>query len=286
MLSFSQRIGKKPAVKFLQLETLDEGTRARIWSCIWDGILSKQSYSTLYGERESEVSKQMLFLKMIWAHHLKLPIDSMPEWSSTSQKSCYGRMRSCVLEGEWYNAFDLIESIIGFAPEGWGKHLIKYLNVILQVENVGYRIIEREFVPISDETEVATIQEAATSKQNSARKHIGRALELLSDRAAPDYRNSIKESISAVEASCKQISGGSGGVLNEALRKIKKNHHLHPAFEQALLKLYSFTSDEGGIRHSLTEDTVEPTFADAKFMLVACCAFTNYLVTLTAEGEK
>lgn len=39
-----------------------------------------------------------------------------------------------------------------------------------------------------------------------------------------------------------------------------------------------YTSDEGGIRHAegLFESNV--TFEEAKYMLVSCCAFVNYLI--------
>ncbi len=45
--------------------------------------------------------------------------------------------------------------------------------------------------------------------------------------------------------------------LGGSIKVIKKNRVIHPAFEHALLKLYGYTSDEGGIRHALTEDSVE-----------------------------
>jgi hypothetical protein len=51
---------------------------------------------------------------------------------------------------------------------------------------------------------------------------------------------------------------------------------LHQAFKDALAKLYGWTSDEDGIRHSIMEsDNIER--ADAQFMLVTCSAFVNYL---------
>ncbi len=51
---------------------------------------------------------------------------------------------------------------------------------------------------------------------------------------------------------------------------------MHPALEAAFTKLYDYTSDAKGIRHALLdEDRV--TFEEAKFMLVACSAFVNYV---------
>ena len=51
---------------------------------------------------------------------------------------------------------------------------------------------------------------------------------------------------------------------------------LHTALQQAFKKLYGYTSDADGIRHALLEEA-SLDFEDAKFMLVACSAFVNYL---------
>ena len=107
--------------------------------------------------------------------------------------------------------------------------------------------------------------------------HIRLALEKLSDRSKPDYRNSIKESISAVEAACKLISGDDKATLTPALRKISG---LHPALIQAFEKLYGYTCDAEGIRHALTEEE-NLDQNDAKYMLIACSAFVNYLIAKT-----
>ena len=70
--------------------------------------------------------------------------------------------------------------------------------------------------------------------------------------------------------------------LPDCIKIIKRRDGLHPAFEKALVKLYGYTSDEGGIRHALTDESVDPAFSDAKFMLVACAAFVNFLWTKAA----
>jgi hypothetical protein len=103
---------------------------------------------------------------------------------------------------------------------------------------------------------------------------------MLSDRSKPDYRNSIKEAISAVEATCRLVTGMEGATLGDALKKIPD---LHPALQKSFLALYGFTSDVGGIRHSLL-DKPNLTYADAKFMLAACSAFVSYLRTNTNEA--
>ena len=105
----------------------------------------------------------------------------------------------------------------------------------------------------------------------------------MSDRKQPDYRNSIKESISAVEAACQVLAGMPKATLADCIKVIKSRGAVHSALEQAFLKLYGYTSDEGGIRHALTEDSVTPLYSDAKFMLVACSAFVNFIWTKASE---
>jgi hypothetical protein len=46
---------------------------------------------------------------------------------------------------------------------------------------------------------------------------------------------------------------------------------------EAMTKLYGYTSDEGGIRHAMIEES-KIDDAEAKFMIVACSAFVNLCV--------
>ena len=103
---------------------------------------------------------------------------------------------------------------------------------------------------------------------------------LYADRKAPDYENSIKESISAVEAMCCIITGltGTQATLGAAIKKLKDNGvHIHRAMESAFSSLYGYTSDENGIRHGGIDFTNAPA-EDAKYMLISCSAFVNYLM--------
>ena len=89
--------------------------------------------------------------------------------------------------------------------------------------------------------------------------------------------NSIKESISAVEALCREIT--TENTLGDALKKLEKNGVNIPAFlKSGFEKLYIYTNNEKtGIRHALMDNTETPQYDEAKFMLVSCCAFVNYI---------
>jgi hypothetical protein len=133
--------------------------------------------------------------------------------------------------------------------------------------------VNGRLIEITSEEEVQEIEAAVEAAPPGAKIHLQQAVSLLADRANPDYRNSIKESISAVEGTLNDLAGTTNLSLGDALKKLDLD--LHGAFRAALGNLYGYTSDSDGIRHSLME---EPNldYADAKFMLVTCSAFVNY----------
>lgn len=139
-------------------------------------------------------------------------------------------------------------------------------------------MIEGRFVPITDENEITSIEDACNNKFEGVRAHISKAVGFIADRERKDCKNCIKESISAVESICSIIVEDEGATLGKAIKQLKdKGMKIHPALERAFLSFYGYTSDEGGIRHSEGMFESDVTFEEAKFMLVSCSAFVNYL---------
>jgi len=90
--------------------------------------------------------------------------------------------------------------------------------------------------------------------------------------------------LSAVEAICILLTGQKKATLGQALKLLKQNKiEIHPALEKSFSNLYGYTSDADGIRHALLEDP-NLDFEDAKFMLVSCSAFVNYLIEKAAKA--
>ena len=199
----------------------------------------------------------------------------MPSTQGINTKLILG---SILFGAGWYKIYDLLEFMVTL--HNFDKGMFKYrCNDILQKEGSGYRFVGEEIVPIVDEIELQAIEQAidCCSKHqfDGARKHFDSALEKLSDRPKPDYRNSIKESISAVESVCVIISGERN--FERALKKLKDSIGLHPALEKGMSSIYGYTSDADGIRHAMIEES-DCDLADAKYMLVSCSAFINYLI--------
>ncbi len=232
----------------------------------------------------------MEFNEILWDNYFKRPTDTVP----IDPRECYNEIRKYFFECEWYEVYDFLEFIVenlshlhpgvivvtsAGPSRSWGEVFKDECNKVLEEELSAYRFVGNQITQITTKEEISEIEEALENPLKNVRQHIESALKLLSDRKNPDYRNSIKESISAVEAICKRIGKSERATLAEALNKIKENGkvEIHPALLDAFKKLYGYTSSADGIRHALTDEKVNVGFEDAKFMLVACSAFINYL---------
>lgn len=184
----------------------------------------------------------------------------------------------------WYKILDLIEFVCHYYRNHKNltikkhfEHLVDYLNFEFERHNFAYRVIDGNIVEITSECEIKSIEEAINNSEDNVKTHLQNALEKLSP-AKLDYRNSIKESISAVECVCREITGES--TLDKALKNIEnKGVVLNQRMKEGLKNLYFYTNDGStGIRHALMDDANAPTADEAIFMLVSCSAFVNYLM--------
>lgn len=191
------------------------------------------------------------------------------------------KLKNRLIDSDWYVIYDFVEIYVSLFPAKSERQSIeKELNVVFMEEKAGYRIVDGIIVPITNKHELGALKKAMNTKYESVNQHITKAVSLYSKRKNPDYENSIKESISAVEAMCCIITGltGAQATLGNAIKKLKDNGvHIHGAMESAFSALYGYTSDENGIRHGGIDFKNAPA-EDAKYMLISCSAFVNYLI--------
>lgn len=183
---------------------------------------------------------------------------------------------------EWHKKLSLIDFVINIIAYHNKSSLLRFVtNINTEFErlNYGYRIINNLVTPITAKEEVESIEEAIDNAKDNIKEHLNRALILLADKEKPDYRNSIKESISAVGALCREMTGKND--LGKALSALeKKQGLLHPQLKATFNNLYSYVNEkQSGIRHELMDEngTYVPSYHEAKYMLVTCAAFINYL---------
>lgn len=273
-MSFSQRIGKKPLTKNLQLESIDNELRNGLWNILKLCILDKMEKKIGGGHTDFHQ-----FGQIIWLRYFKLPVDNL----STNNLNTEHQIRTYFFKAEWNEVYDFLEFIAGLDDIIYVEEFIKSTNHILEIEFSAYRFIDNIISPISNNLEVQEIKEALSQNNsytslNGVNIHLANALDKLSDRTNPDYRNSIKESISALETAFRTITGES--TLGKALNSLETNGiKIDEQLKIGYEKIYAFTNNkQSGIRHAIVDEHNEPDFDDAKYILLLSSSMINYLV--------
>lgn len=279
---FSQRIGKNKVKTEIEKDGISQELRNSLWSLILEIIIEIkiEQHKINSNDRYTEISK---FFRNVWIHFFKLPIDNIPINSSrysvsqVDSSNATKIIRDWFFKAEWYSVLDFVEFC---SNESDGEIFSLLCNGFFKNEFSAYRFVNGNIVEINSKEEIIEIEKAMniSDKFKPVKIHIKRALELISDKRSPDYRNSIKESISAVESICKIILNNEKTTLGKALSEIEKKHKIPGSLKSAFSSLYGFTSDDAGIRHGLLETDIIVDIEEARFMLVTCSAFINYLI--------
>lgn len=283
MKRFSERKGLKKGRTEIQVNSMDKALRNMLWNVLDYHYWSRESspmQKILAQSWESDISSNMQsFLNKLWHHYYKEPVDRLSsKWSDVHKL-----IRARYFECKWNEVYDFIEFVANNYPDKEkNKHFMKTCNDNLESELSAYHFVGNQITQITSEVEISEIEEALETPLKPVKTHLENSLKLLSNRKSPDYRNSIKESISAVEAIFRLITKNDKVTLGQALRVVETKIGLHGALKKAFSNLYGYTSTAEGIRHALMDDP-KLSFEDAKFMLVSCSAFINYL---TSKAEK
>lgn len=273
MPSFSERKGLVTVSELIQVGSMNTALRNSIWNVL-DRVWSSTGFMGPYGQH----GPMEIFSRVLWEDFYKLPADERGDFNFNILES----IRERFFAVHWNRVYDFLEFVVQ-PYVGLPTSLTQELNKVLQREGAGYTIIGGLVVDITSEQEVAMLQEALSDNSNGpVAAHLQRALEFLTNRDNPDPRNSIKESISAVEAMAKIVADLPKATLADALKSLEKKGKLHSALKDGFKSLYGYTNDADGIRHAMMDES-NLTQADARYFLMSCTAFTNYLKALPTQ---
>lgn len=287
---FSDRYGYTTPREVLIVEDMPQEVENAICSALDDlkqDLYYKKNKTYPYYTSDNDLTYGMLE-KLVWRFYLKRRETDL----KFNYDECQEVTTAYILDTryQWYEKLNLLEFVIvslaEFVRSINGEYrdiCVKFIDCINRdFKNLGYgyRIIKDKIVQVTDPIEIDSIIEAMQGQKDNVHVHIESALSHFAKRPEPDYRNSIKESISAVECLCREITKKS--TLDDAIPVLKsKGVQLNPQFEEGLKKMYFYTNDKRtGIRHALMDGSYVPTMADAKYMLVICSAFVNYIRSL------
>lgn len=227
--------------------------------------------------------------KYIWLHYLHNRLADYDYRGHGYDDVIIALLRS----RDWYDKLDVMEICISYlfaqaesqTSFDIAKNFVSTLNSYFEELNFGYRVIDYLIVEVDDDAEVKTIENAIADSDSNVQLHLHTALEKLAERPEADYRNSIKESISAVEAFCRILTNEDS--FRNALSSLEKRGLKIPSsLKSAFNVMYGYTNAaDTGIRHPLVTDSDKfvPSSEEATFMLVVCSAFINYLKKKVAK---
>jgi hypothetical protein len=266
-MKFSERIGA--VRRLLQKDSMDNALRNALWNVMYGWFWEPYAYA--HTQQASDVREGLLLLS-VWADHL----DQLSDEARPFMPDLMKQVKERYIGSNWLGVYDFIEFVVNYPRSGeYNERLIAAFNSALEKHVSAYRFVGATLAPITSEEEISAVEQAMShgDKFRPVTSHLETAIARLADRADPDYRNSIKESVSAVEAVCEIVTGDAKATLGQALKKIG----IHSALQKGFSAIYGYTSDADGIRHALSAESVLDA-DDAKFFLVSCSAFANYLI--------
>lgn len=280
---FSERKGLKHFSDIVQTNDLNERTRNKIYSVI------SEKFDDLYIDYSNTLKDK--FVEYLYKELFSKTERDIPMWGNDyDYDTVFNTIYAIIIEYDYTDIFTFIEGIITFFVVAdkitynrynYKNEYIKSISNVFKNENVNYKIINNKITDIVNEQQINSIEETLNNPYKEVSGHYAKAIEQL--YSVKDFDNSIKESISSVESMCQILTQNSKATLGDALKLLKDK--IHPALKSAFEKLYGYTSDANGIRHANGLGEGDSTFEEAKYMLVSCSAFVNYLKENFEEGK-
>lgn len=282
MISFSEQYGFKEQ-RPIQINEVDEALRSRIWNYFYVHELNdSQGRFGFSFESNLGIVEQILD---------KFGICYEDPDKARGDERNQAALKNLVLNCEWNEVYDFITYYLELIKTDHANEVAEGLNQILEEQKSGYRILtvpndsftDCPITPITNEEELTELADSLNTEYQSVNSSMHKAASSYSDRTNPNYSDSIKSALAALESLLSNITG-KDYTLSKNLKELKKmDIDMHPAFLEAFDKLYGFASDT--VRHGgkdVTPYADEPT---ARFCLITCSAAINYLISKQCESS-
>ena len=293
-LTFSQRNNLVPLPEPMKLGELSDDLRRNVWN-VSDKFLQAVSYRNITTSERLLLPDVEELMVYVLGHVWKKPEDEIRAVPKKSVLvSVREHFRAMVFKGDFNIVFDLLEMILNEGSRlssGHFNHFADNIKKVFERHRAAYRLVFikehrcYQFFPQSSEEEGQAIQQAVETVQDGgmqgAAVHLREAAKAINRGDEKGFADAVRESIHAVESVASRIDPKARNNLSPALNSLKKAGVIkHEALKSAFDKLYGYTSDEKGVRHSLAFDKNAPNVSEdeALFMLGACASFAAYLV--------
>ena len=265
---FSEEMGLVPE-KPIQIKELDARSRVRIWNFIKNIDFPEDRWKYVVDKIGKPVEDKDIYNYQV--------VEKLLNNSNT----------------EWYVYYDVLEILHDVYSQDESAK-VDYsraysfqtsVNNLMKELRTEYKMQNGRFIRIGCEMDGEEIETALNTPTDVVRDHLNKAVDSYSRRDIPDYANTERESIMALE-SLSNVLVGKKLDLNKAIDEMeKRGKKLHSALKDAIKKLYAYASDEDGVRHGGI-DVSNVNEEEARLIMVVSSAVVNFMVARLCDDNQ
>lgn len=278
---FSERYGIVSTKVDIQLESMDDDLRRELWNWMY-----RMLEETPINQRNHVIHTQ-LFKKALHTFDFSLFKSQLFNYSKNAT---------------WYEIYDLIELTLAHQPESFTRssqwlfidskthkkeRYIQSLNEVLENNLAGYRYSEGLITPITSPAQIASIEQTfetlTTPHFTPVHEHLKKALEFYSNRQKPDYANSVREAVTALESLVKLMA--KTDMVDMGKVKQLLNLENDPKLASSIVSLWGYASEKPGVRHAATDNQKPPTASEALLVLSTSASLISYLIATRGANQ-
>lgn len=182
----------------------------------------------------------------------------------------------------WHEVFDAVE-IFGSSIYNNGAGLEqahafqKDMNRLFVKDGAGWQMIHGVIVARGSEPFNIITKDARqileSNRNRTAASEIHEAIKDISRRPTPDKTGAIHHAMGAIECITRSLANDSKSTLGEIVKAKSKSHGIPPPLDEAISKMWGYSSERG--RH--IREGAEPTFEEAELVVTVAAAVCIYL---------
>lgn len=259
-----------------QKNKMSDELRNMIWNTIYMALKDNLNSDGGGYDYPKWSNKLKPWVKDIWSTHFNLPLDTI----DNDPNNYIDQIKVCFFSLNPDKVYEFTEF---FCKKLQSKKFENNCNNIFQQQRSAYKFVNCCIIENISEVETDSLNSSLNTSYREVNEHMSKALTFLSDKRRPDFHNSIKEAVSAIEALARIITETPNGTLGQLVQN--SNLNLHTCIQEAIKKVYGFASDEGGIRHSQKVNSKSICYDEALFIVVFSSSLINFVISV-ARAKK
>lgn len=170
------------------------------------------------------------------------------------------------------------------------KYFTEEMNILLFEENFDYKFKNGQFERAGRLQTQKSIKRMgavlSSSSLSIVRQHYIKAVKFFNNIEDPDYKNSIKESLCALEL-CIELTTGKPASKNftRSIKELEGNGKLQipPQIAESIIKVFAYRGGGQGVAHAAPNGS-KTTKLEAELILNITAAYITYIVDLFPEN--